>query len=334
MKLDVFTRVEVFDELKSEWNPLLKRSQKDSIFSTWEWQSIWWDAYQPGRLWVITCRTDNGRLVGIAPWFIDDERTIRGIGCEDVTDYIDVIVDSEFGEQVLNCFATFLRDCQSEFDAIEICNIPQDSPTLEKFPAFLNQHGFDVETEIQDVCPLFEVPHEWKGYLDLLDKKQRHELRRKMRKAGGANHEVDWYIVDENHNLEEVMEQFLKLMAASDAEKREFLQNPQHVKFFNQFVPVAMQNGWLQMIFLTVDGNPAAAYYNFDYNREILVYNSGLDPETYGSMSPGIVLLAHNIRYAIENNYRVFNFLRGDETYKYHMGGQDTTVHKLSARSR
>jgi CelD/BcsL family acetyltransferase involved in cellulose biosynthesis len=94
---------------------------------------------------------------------------------------------------------------------------------------------------------------------------------------------------------------------------------------------VAFEKGWLQLSFLTINGVAAATYLNFDYKRHILVYNSGLLPGGYGHLSPGIVLLAHNIRYAIETKHNVFDFLRGSESYKYRLGGRDKAVFMLKA---
>src|SRR5689334_21294906 len=70
VQLTAYHENSVFETLKPEWNELLHRSASDCIFSTWEWQSTWWDAYHSGLLWVIACRDDSGRLIGIAPWFI------------------------------------------------------------------------------------------------------------------------------------------------------------------------------------------------------------------------------------------------------------------------
>jgi CelD/BcsL family acetyltransferase involved in cellulose biosynthesis len=70
---------------------------------------------------------------------------------------------------------------------------------------------------------------------------------------------------------------------------------------------------------------------NFDYGGHILVYNSGLLPEEYGHLSLGIVLLCYNIRHAIENKRKVFDFLRGNEVYKYRMGAKDNPVFMLRA---
>ena len=332
VKFTIYTDVAVFEQLKSEWNPLLQRSQSDQIFSTWEWQSTWWDVYHPGELWVVVCRDEDGRLLGIAPWFIDESGSVRLIGSGDVTDYLDVIVDADHVEAVLDCFASCLVDQNVPYEAVQLYDIPGSSATLEHLPAILERCGFSVVVEQSEVCPLIRLPDEWKGYYALLDKKQRHEIRRKMRRANGANETVDWYIVDSSHNLDVEIERFLGLMAASDDEKQKFLQNPEHVAFFQQLIPVMFENGWLQLNFLTIDGEAAAAYLNFEYNNQILVYNSGLSHDRYAHLSPGILLLVHNIRYAIDNGYAVFDFLRGDEAYKHRMGGKDTPIYKLSGR--
>ena len=93
-----------------------------------------------------------------------------------------------------------------------------------------------------------------------------------------------------------------------------------------------LERGWLRLNFLTITGERAASYLNFTYNNEMLVYNSGLLPEAYGRLSPGIVLLAWNIRHAIEEGISRFDFLQGDESYKYQMGGRDEAVFNLYAR--
>jgi CelD/BcsL family acetyltransferase involved in cellulose biosynthesis len=334
VKITAYNDTSVFEELKSEWNELVHRSHADTVFSTVEWQRNWWNAYEPGELWVVTARDGDNRLIGIGSWFIetksDGERVVRGIGCVDVTDYVDCIVDRDCTDQVFGCLAEHLKQNSDRYDRINFCNLPHYSPTPTQFPTFLERLGFDVEIEQQEVCPVIELPDDWEGYLNLLDKKNRHELRRKMRRSG-ADGEIDWYIVNESHNLEEQLALFLRLMAESAKYKAEFLQNPQHVAFFNSVMPEMYANGWLQLVFLTIDGEHAAAYLNFDYNKHILVYNSGLSRD-FVNASPGILLLAHNIRYAIENGYEVFDFLRGNEEYKYRMGGKDTAVYMLKAR--
>lgn len=336
MKLIVYNQISLFDELKPEWNDLLQRSPSNRIFSTWEWNATWWQAFQPGQLWVIACRTDEDRLVGLAPWFIEDHpdkgRVVCPIGGREVTDYLDIIADREYTGEVLGWFARYLLEHRDEFDLLELCNIPEDSISYQNFPTCLKQHGFSVTITHEDVCPIIHLPGTWDDYLAMLDKKNRHELRRKMRRAEGVSVDTQWHIVGQSDDVVEKIEIFLKLMAASDPSKAVFLSDPNNVKFFKSIAPVLHERGWLQLIFLIVNNREAAAYLNFDYNDHILVYNSGLYPEEFGHLSPGIVLLANNIQHAIETGHTVFDFLQGDEVYKYRMGAQDTNVYNLVAK--
>ena len=333
MKLTVYTDATGFDELRSEWNDLLHRSSINTIFCTWEWQSTWWRAYDGGQLWIVACRSDEGQLVGIGSWFIqhkNGERVVRTVGCVDVTDYVDLIIDPACMEEVHTALAGFLSENDSAFDRINYCNIPEVSPSLASFHEALAAQGFKVENELQEVCPLIVLPNQWEDYLQRLDKKQRHEIRRKLRRAE-SEAVIDWYVVDERCDINTEVEKFLALMRASHPEKAQFLEDPNNLDFFKQVVPKMFANGWLKMTFLVVNGTPSAAYCDFDYNNHILVYNSGLLPLENANLSPGIVLLSYDIRDAIEHQRAVFDFLRGNETYKYRMGAEDTRVFELKA---
>ena len=330
LSLTVHKDESVFEILQSEWNNLLTQSRSNRIFSTWEWQSTWWSAYQPGQLWILAVRNDNAELLGLAPFFIDDKQTVHFVGCEDVTDYLDVIAHQDFEQEVYARLAQYLAENKgTTFEAIELCNLPVDSPTLTGLQNSLSAQGFVTDTEMMDVCPIIELGDEWESYLANLDKKQRHEIRRKMRRASGEN--VDWYIVGDDHNLADELEIFLNLMATASTDKAEFLQDEDNIAFFKQIVPLFYEKGWLQLATITMNGEPAASYLNFDYGNEIGVYNSGLNIDVGGTLSLGIVLLAHLIQHAIGAGRKRFDLLRGNETYKYRMGGQDDEIYRLIA---
>lgn len=335
MIVQAYRDEQAFEKLQDEWNPLVHKSQSNRIFSTLEWNQTWWAAYHPGSLWIITVRDQQDQLIGIAPCFIETTvergRVVRLIGCVDVTDYVDLIVDPLHLEETLTALTDFWKQSQAEFDWLDFCNLPESSPVYAQLPILLQTNAFEVTVKQQEVCPMIELPTDWETYVDSLDKKERHELRRKLRRAEGADEQVAWYIVDHGHDLTAESERFLALMAASQEQKQIFLQNPQNRDFFNRIVPILHERGWLQMSFLTVDGLPAATYLNFLYEGHVQVYNSGLNVSQYSHLSSGIVLLAYNIRWAIEHGYRVFDFLRGNESYKYRMGAKDTRVFNLEA---
>ena len=333
MKITAYTDASAFDALADSWNALLARAPIDCLFYTWEWQQTWWHAYQPGDLLILTCH-DGGQLVGIAPLFTTESaagRSTQIIGCVDVTDYLDFIVDGQRMQPVLAALAEYMSANRESLGRLDFCNIPNDSPTREILPALLRSHGFDVAVEQQEVCPVISLPRDWSSYLGSLDKKQRHEVRRKIRRIQGSEHAVDWYIVNGQRDLSGEIDQFVQLMAASDPQKERFLQDAGNQRFFRAIVPLMQARGWLQLNFLTVDQSPVASYINFVYGDRVMVYNSGHAHQDYGGLSPGIVLLAYNIRHAIEQGYQYFDFLRGDEPYKYRMGGRDTAVMNIRA---
>jgi CelD/BcsL family acetyltransferase involved in cellulose biosynthesis len=335
LKISHYADPSVFETLAPEWNALVERSIANTVFSTVEWLSNWWAAYQPGELWVVTLRegdSEDGRLLGIAPWFIqtmpEGERVVRGVGCIEVTDYVDCILDQDCTEPLYELLSHQLLENADRYDRICLCNIPENSPTYTQFTSFLKRQNYDTNVEVEEVCPVITLPETWDAYLEKLDKRERHELRRKLRRTGGEA--IDWYIVDESRDLQEELEAFLKLMADSAPYKAKFLQDPQNADFFRRVMPVMAEKGWLHLIFLTVNGERAAAYLDFDYHQRILVYNSGFS-QKYNSLSAGIILLANHIRYAIEHGYTAYDFLRGNEEYKYRMGGVDELVYQLNA---
>jgi CelD/BcsL family acetyltransferase involved in cellulose biosynthesis len=333
MQVTAYTDASAFDVLQSEWNDLVRCSQADMIFSTWEWHSHWWQAYHPGDLWILAVR-DNEKLLGIASFFVEQHpehgSLCRIVGSVDVTDYMDLIIHRDHLQVVYQTFSDYLFQHNTHFDVLDLCNIPQDSPTYTHFVDVLQSTGFAVTTEQQETCPTIVLPDTFDAYIESLESKQRSELRRKLRRAEGSD-AMAWYIVGAEHDLQTELDRFLGLMQASHPAKARFLENPQHVAFFSSFMPIAFANGWLQLNFETVDDEAVASYLNFVYHNDILVYNSGLEPNKFGNMSPGIVLLANNIQHAITQKKRHFNFLRGNETYKYQMGGKDSPIFNIKA---
>ena len=119
-------------------------------------------------------------------------------------------------------------------------------------------------------------------------------------------------------------------LMAEDPEKDRFLTGVMRTQM-RAAVHAAFRDGWLQLAFLEVGGVKAAGYLNFDYDGHIWVYNSGINFE-YGAISPGWVLLGHLLKWANENQRAAFDFMRGDEPYKYRFGGIDRFVMRVTVR--
>jgi CelD/BcsL family acetyltransferase involved in cellulose biosynthesis len=90
----------------------------------------------------------------------------------------------------------------------------------------------------------------------------------------------------------------------------------------------AAENDWLQLSFLEVNGEKAAAYLSFDFGNRLYVYNSAIDAR-FNALSAGWVLLGHLLQWAIENRRAAFDFLRGGEDYKYRFGGVAGKIYRV-----
>jgi CelD/BcsL family acetyltransferase involved in cellulose biosynthesis len=323
-----------FDTLAGEWNGLLHRSAADTLFLTVEYQQAWWQHLGRGELALVAIR-DGAELVGIVPLFAADDdggsRALATIGCVEVSDYLDLIAARGREREVLAALLDFLSgEDAPRWDYLDLCNIPEGSPTLSLLPQMAEERGWSVSVGLDAVCPLVRLPSTWEEYLASLAGKERREIRRKLGRAEGE-FEASWYIVGPERDLDAEVSDFLRLMAASSPEKDAFLTERMR-SFFRALAAAAQVQGWLQLAFLEAAGEKVAAYLNLVYNNRVLVYNSGLDWQRFPHLSAGHVLIAYCIRRAIEEGREAFDFLRGGERYKYQFGGQDSEVRRLVIR--
>lgn len=332
MRIQTFTDAAGFDVLASEWDDLLARSISPSIFLTHHWQRTWWEHLGKGDLLIIAISDSNGRLVGIASLFRDvndhGQHEFSFVGCADVSDYLDLIVDRNCVDEVYAAFWNYLTGPDVyDWDILSLCNIPSASPTLVHLTNLARSHGHTFSADVEDVCPVITLPGEWEEYLAILNKKQRHEIRRKLRRAQ-TSADVRWYLVEGGSGLAGDIESFIDLHQKSTTDKENFWDEPTR-SFFRAVAVQLSKAGWLKLYFIELDGVKAASLLCFDYQNEVLVYNSGYDPTHFAHLSPGIILVAFCIQHAIELGRSRFDFLRGDEVYKFRFGAVSETVHRL-----
>ena len=327
-----------FAALAAEWNALVQRTRFDNFFSTYEWQTTWWEYLGQGDLWILAWRrTDNDALVGIAPLYVvlrsDDpnagKREVHFVGCIEVSDYLDLIVEPGWEEAVYASLLAWLHGpAAPAWDILDLCNLPEESLTHRLLPAMTAQYGWEARIFQEDTAPQFKLPLRYEDYLqEQVDKKQRHEIRRKQRRAE-REAQIQFIMVDQRHALVAEVDDFVALQRASRADKADFM-TPAMRRFFLGVARRMLDADRLRLFFLTIDGEKAATLYAFEYGRRFWLYNSGYDPDAHAQLSPGWVLLAYAIQYAIAAGCREFDFMQGDEEYKYRFGAQDYKVMRV-----
>jgi CelD/BcsL family acetyltransferase involved in cellulose biosynthesis len=327
------------DSLQKEWNALLKNSASDVPFLRHEYMTTWWQTLGGGEwseaeLHLVTGRLADGSLAGIAPLFFSQNRegepALLLLGCIEISDYLDLIVPAEQLSPFVEALFTHLDGPQAPaWSLLDWYNFIDGSPTLAVLQAAAARRGWAYTQEPLQHCPYIPLPGDWETYLASIDKKQRHEIRRKMRRAESEFEPTRWYIVQDEACVESGIEDFMNLMA-QDAEKKRFLTEAMR-RQFRASALVAFRSGWLQLSFLEIGGEKAAGYLNFDYNNRLWIYNSALN-FALREYSPGWVLLGYLLQWANENQRERFDFMRGDEDYKYRFGAVDRRVERVTIR--
>ena len=224
------------------------------------------------------------------------------------------------------------------WDVVDLRRLRCGDPAAEALGAAFGARemadGWTLNLEREDVCPVvtFPVGASFDDYLATLDKKARHEIRRKVRRAEGAG---ELRLVASTSPLED-LEAFIDLHQkkwGSDGLFPPTAGGAASRLFIRRLFEVCGADGAVRLSFLMVGDRRIAAGIHVETPDTWMYYNAGIDPDAR-DLSPGVLLTAQLVRRALESGARRFDFLRGDESYKYEWGAVDEPIQRLLVRRR
>ena len=298
-------------DIRLDWEP---------IFISPVWLEVWWNVFGGDReLYLVSMREDN-TIAGIAPLMIEDG-TASIIGSTDVCDYLDFFIDPD-KSQVF--FDTLLENLKHK--GVKLLNLESLRPDSKVLTSLTNValcRGCEATLTPCDVTLEMELPDSWDDYLMTLNSKQRHEVRRKLRRLEEAG-EYEYRSVSDSASVVGELDTFLKMFTESRDDKADFLTDEREL-FFRSMTESMSSAGILKLGILEIETIPAAMIMYFDYNNSIYLYNSGFEKE-YVSLSVGLLSKVLCIKDSIESGKKVFDFLKGNEVYKSRLGGHTTQL--------
>jgi CelD/BcsL family acetyltransferase involved in cellulose biosynthesis len=311
-----------------EWDRLLPQIYLNTPFATWEWHNLWWKHFgHEGECSLLIAR-EQERIIGIVPLYHETSSGhLKFIGGEDLSDFLDILVVKEKEAQVWRQVLEYLEISPIQGRGLDLHSLPANSPTVQVLPLLAEERGYQVKVEMEEVSPVLSLPKSWEAYLALLNAKDRHELRRKMRRAEEASPPLRFRQCAEDECARHDILSFISLHKKSRPEKEAFMDEEREA-FFRDVSQTFARKGWLRLYILERDQEAVAAVLCFDYGESLYLYNSGFDPEL-SSLSPGIVLIGYSIQDAISRGKRWFDFMRGNEDYKHRLGGKDTPIYRI-----
>lgn len=242
-----------------------------------------------------------------------DRGVVRFAGEADLTDY-----HSPLGASVDECvmlISQHFLDRPFSFDSL-----PREA--LEPLASALASAGVAFTTRPHDATLVIDLPAGHEAWLASLPKKYRHEHRRKRRRFIDTLGEP----LLERRTDPEAFEAFVTMHRSSRADKGDFMTERME-RFFRSLIT----DSDASIDLMTVAGSPVAAAFSFVEPEALYLYNSAY-AEDASDASPGIVLLALMIERSIDEGLQRFDFLKGDEPYKYRLGAVDRPLTVLEGR--
>ena len=295
-----------------------------SIFLSAQWQEVWWESFGDEReMTGFSLSAPDGAIDAIAS-LSRLGNSLGFVGSPDTFDYNDFLVRPGFEEEFYPAFLDVIESWN--WNEIRLDSLIEHSPTLTHLPDLARGRGYSVDVEYEDVTSGVSLPGDWEEYLSLLSKKDRHELRRKLRRLDSQT-EWRWYCLTTPDEVMENFDSFLALMRLSSMDKDGFM-TAERERFFRALAFRMAELNCIRLFFLEMDGATAAASLCFDYGQARLLYNSGYDP-SLSYYSVGLLLHAMCVKDAIEQGIEYFDFLRGPEPYKAHLGGHQRSLYRM-----
>ena len=321
------------DFVKRDWSDLVLQDPSGTIFHDPRFLKLYWEEFGEGAL-LLAFGEDGGRQVAAVAFEQLGER-VRFLGGTEITDYLGPVGEPGRIDAFADALWAALAD--REWSEADLRGLPEDSPWLAALGRAAEAYEVSVEeTDDQNgVAPSLDLPDPasggWEAYLQGLPSKLRHEIRRKAKKLEAEAGPYTIEVTTED-TLASHLDRFVELHRMSEGPKGVFMVPGMEI-FFRRLAEEFLPTGVFRLSFIRVAGELAAGTIGFVHRGTFFLYNSAFD-RRWQQLAPGMVLVAEDIRRAIDEGCSRFDLLKGDYAYKYRFGARPRAVRRLVARRR
>lgn len=309
-------------EVREDWTHLFAQT-KSAPFLAWEWIFAWHEKLAENREIYLLKVYRNNEFIGILPLCLQTKKVFglkfRRLGFlgEEIggADYLDLIASGEDKAEIWEKVFEFLRE-EKDFDSVNLENLAQSSATISILENLCKtDKTFRVKNIKNSVCPQINLKSGWENVLKQSKRKDNFKRRlKKLEKMEG----FEFRSVTAKEEISEAFERFAFLH-----EKRwekdggsEATGLPQLMEFHRAVVNELAEKNLVRFDEIWVEGACRASVYGLDNGETFYYYNAGYDLN-WANKSVGLVLIGLSIKAAIERGNVMYDFLRGEETYKF-----------------
>lgn len=327
-KIKIINTLDELYNLKKEWDSIINLDLRDGFFKSWDWQVCWYKHFaESTNLHTLRIEDDKGCIKGIIPLSYYKIKLLPGIkkfnllgfmGREVVSgDYLSILAKEIDKPLVMDNFLEWLIHNKKQHPLLLVGEILQDDPICSMLQNICKSNGMKFYLQEPRICPFIELPKSYDSYLKTLSSNFRQQIMRKNRHVfNKLNGEI---VISEQENefdegLEDLFELQLKRWHTIGISCT--FENTRFRLFIKDICKQLVQKKMVRLYRLFLQGKSAAAILMFYWGDTAIFYQSGWDP-VFKKYSPGAVLLSNVIKDAINAGKRYFDFLRGDEPYKF-----------------
>lgn len=348
MHIEVIETREKFAEVRRDWDSVYQADPEAHFFISWTWLSKWFESRKNWFVLAAKSSAEASNYVGFFPLRLDI-RTRKGSGFHnnlsmagaDFADYTGFICDPEHQDRVIDAFAEHIKTLN--WSKLRLKHLCLSEERTRLFVQHFPDGGFEasvtnskVDEDGIDLCksPRVDLPADWDTYLaENLSSSSRQKARRFLRKV--ENSEEFRITVADTDTVERDVDILLKFWKTKwGAHKGESLDGI--LANNRRMLSHCLENELLFLPVLWNGDRPLAALACLVDTRKssLRFFIGGRDDTFRGSLPPGFVLHAYSIRHAINIGCTTYDFLRGDEPYKYTFGAKDRMVKDIFIRTK
>ena len=351
MQIDIIDRIDTFEAIKANWENVYHRDSQAQFFISWNWISVTIREFARREIpWIILAARTNSNAsdyVGFLPLAIETDKNERGgfffnklspIGETDA-ELSGCLSLPECEAEVVSAFVDYLQ--QLDFwSALSMSNVSQANKRIDRFLTRFNSASFKTQASCLDdyqnpldninnqIIPYLALPDSWERYLQNISSNTRQKIRRFLRKVDSTEFRITNVNAD---NLEQHIEIITEMWRAS-WESRKGIKECNDIVYHMSFeLRQCFEHGCLNLPVLWQGDRPLATIANLiDSDKKTISFLVGGRDETFRKFPPGFVLHACAIRDAIARGFKTYDFLVGNESYKYSFGAKERYVRTVT----
>lgn len=329
-KVEIIADDYAFQNLRDDWNNLLRNSNSNNIFLTHEWLYTWWKYFKKDGKPSIILVKEGCKILGIAPLYSIRLRHLGLTPCASLAflgshnacaGNLDFIILKGREPETIDIMldTIFESSLGVKWELLSLFSVSENSGNLELIRLYCENRKIKFETYNTNQNLYINLSRTFEEYFKTLSRDKRNKFRRYKKHLSGQFEVALVDSIDKN-NLDKNFDCFINLHQKRWNKKGEdgsfSLKRTNFNDFHREIVHQFFEKKWLQLSFLEVKDEIVSGQYNYIYNNVLYNYSIGFNPDWY-EQRVGTILQLLVIEKCFAMGFTEFDFLRGEEAYKF-----------------